>query len=66
MDSITSAVIGNASAADMGTVQGSASVSVLKKALNAQAAGVAQLIASVPQPSLATSGSLGTQLNAFT
>ena len=65
MDSITSAVIGNASAADMGTVQGSASVSVLKKALNAQAASVAQLIASVPQPPLATSGTVGTKLNAF-
>ena len=65
MDSITSALIGNVSAADLGTVRGSASVSVFKKALNAQAAGVAQLIASVPQPPLATSGLVGTQLNAF-
>lgn len=65
MDSIISAVIGNLGAATPGTIEGSASVSVLKKALNAQAAGVAQLIASVPQPPLATSGSVGTRLNAF-
>jgi hypothetical protein len=65
MNSVTNAVIGNASSADAGTVQGSASVSVLRKALNAEAAGVAQLLASLHQPPLATSGSVGTQLNAF-
>ena len=65
MDVIISALTGNASAADLGTVQGSASVSVLRKALNAQAAGVAQLLASAQQPALATSGALGTQLHAI-
>jgi hypothetical protein len=38
-------------------------MSVLKKALSAQSAGVAQLIASLTQPALATSGSLGTHVN---
>ena len=33
--------------------------------MDAQAASAAQLIASLPQPALATSGSLGTQVNTF-
>jgi hypothetical protein len=40
-------------------------VLVLKKALDAQANNAAQLIQSLPQPQLATSGSLGTQVNSF-
>ena len=63
MDSLSVAIVGNASSADLGTVQGAASMSVLKKALSAQSAGVAQLIASLTQPALATSGSLGTHVN---
>jgi hypothetical protein len=65
MDSVTSVVIGNASSADACTVQGAASMSVLRKALNTQAAGAAQLMASLQQPPLATSGSVGTQPNAL-
>jgi hypothetical protein len=37
----------------------------MKKAQSVQAAGVAQLIASLPQPALATSGALGTQVNTY-
>ena len=68
MDSITGATVANASSADLGTVQGSAAVSVLKKALHQQVSSVAQLIQSLPQPPqppLATSGPVGTQVNTF-
>ena len=65
MDSVNSATVTSASSADLSTVQGNASVSVLKKALDVQAAGAAQLIASLPQPALATSGALGTKVNTF-
>jgi hypothetical protein len=64
MDSISSTV-SNASTADLGTVQGVAAVSVMKKALNLQASSVAQLIAALPQPALASSGSVGTQVNTY-
>jgi Putative motility protein len=65
MDSVNSATVTNASSADLSTIKGTASVSVLKKALDAQAAGAAQLIASLPQPALATSGTVGTKVNTF-
>ena len=65
MDSVNSAIVTNASSADLSTVRGAASVSVMKKALDAQAAGVAQLIASLPQTALATSGTVGTKVNTF-
>ncbi len=65
MDSVNSSTVANASSADLSTVQGTAAVSVLKKALDFQATGAAQLIASLPQPVLATSGTVGTNLNTF-
>lgn len=65
MDPVSSAVTHNASSATAGSVQGAAAMLVLKKALNAQAAGVAQLVQALPQPALATSGTLGTQVNTF-
>ena len=65
MDSVSSATVTNASSADLGTIQGSASLSVLKKALDQQVASAAQLIAAVPQPGLATSGSVGTKVNTY-
>ena len=65
MDSVTSATVANVSSADLGTVQGQAAVSVLKKALDLQASSAAQLIESLPQPALATSGPLGTQVNTY-
>ncbi|HNW63114.1 MAG TPA: putative motility protein [Piscinibacter sp.] len=64
MDSISSAVAG-ASAATPGSVQAAASVLVLKKALDMQSSSATQLMASLPQPALATSGTLGTQVNTF-
>ena len=65
MDPINSSTVMNASAADLGSVQGAASVAVLKKSMDQQASAAAQLIAALPQPALATSGSLGTRVNAF-
>lgn len=65
MEAVSSATVVNASAGDPGSVSGAASPLVLKKALNRQASSAAQLIQALPQPALATSGSLGTQVNTF-
>lgn len=65
MDSITGAATAAASSADLGTVQGPAAVSMLKKALTLQASSAAQLIEALPQPGLASSGTIGTQVNHY-
>lgn len=65
MDSVNSAMVMNASAAEMGSVEGAASLMVLKKAMNQQESAAAELIAALPQPPLATSGSLGTRVNTY-
>ena len=65
MDSISGTATAAASSADLGTVQGHAAMSVLKKALNLQASSAAQLIEALPQPALASSGSLGTRVNRY-
>jgi hypothetical protein len=65
MDPVSSATVNNASGADLGSVQGAASVMVLKRALQAQASSAVQLIQALPQPALASSGSLGTQVNTY-
>jgi hypothetical protein len=65
MDAMSLSAVNNASSADLSTVQGNAAVSVMKKAMNLQAASTAQLIQSIPQPALASSGSVGTQVNTF-
>ncbi len=64
MDALAPSAVSNASAANLGTVQGAAAVSVLKKAMDIQASSAAQLIQALPMPALATSGSVGTRLNA--
>ena len=65
MDSVNSLIVANASSASLSNIQGTASMMVLKKALDTQAAGAAQLIDSLPQTSLATSGTVGTRVNTF-
>jgi hypothetical protein len=65
MEALTRATVANASDAKLGTVQGAAAVSVLKKAMDIQASQAAQLIAALPEPALASSGSLGTQVNTY-
>lgn len=60
------ALINNLNASQPGSVQSSAQLMVLKKAMDMQGQGALELLSSVPaQPSLATSGHLGTQLNAY-
>ena len=65
MDPVSSSTVTNASAASPGSVQGAVAVSVLKKSLDQQASMASQLIATLLEPALATSGSLGTQVNTF-
>lgn len=65
MQPVFNATVSNASSAEPGSVQGAAATSVLRQALKAQAASALQLIESLPQASLATSGHLGTQLNTY-
>lgn len=65
MSSVSPAAVSNASNAEPGSVQGTAAVAVLKKALQAQASSAAQLIQALPQPALATSGTLGTRVNTY-
>ncbi|MCV2354859.1 putative motility protein [Paucibacter sp. B2R-40] len=66
MDLSNTALVNNAGSASPGSVQSSAQMMVLKKAINLQGQGVMDLLNSVPpQPALATSGNLGTRLNAY-
>ena len=65
MNPIAGSTVSNASSATPGSVQGAVAVSVLKKALDQQASSAAQLIQALPQPALATSGSIGTQVNTY-
>ena len=61
-----SAAANSASNGDLGTVQGAASVLVLKKALDVQASGAIALLNALPQqPALATEGSVGRNVNTF-
>ena len=46
-------------------MQGQAALSVLKKALDMQASSAALMLQALPQPALATSGTLGTRVNAY-
>lgn len=63
--SSVAAAASSASNSTPGEVGAEASLLVLRKALDAQEAGAAELIAALPQPALATSGSLGRHLNAY-
>lgn len=58
--------VNDASSSAPGSVGNTASLLVLRKAIDAQAAGAAALIAALPQPQpLATEGQLGRHLNTF-
>jgi hypothetical protein len=61
----SSAVVSNVSNASPGTAQGVASVLILRRSMDLQASAAVQLLQALPQPSLATSGTLGTQLNTY-
>ena len=65
MDPISSTSAVAPVTAPAGSVQAAAGTSVMKKAENLQAAAVATLLEGLPQPSLATSGPLGTQVDTY-
>jgi hypothetical protein len=69
MNLANTALVNNAGSASPGSVQSSAQMMVLKKAINLQGQGVLELLGSLPpqpqQPALASSGPLGTRLNAY-
>lgn len=66
MSSVTSATtVNNASSATPGSASSAAALLVLKKSMNLDAANAAALIQALPQPALATSGNLGTQVNTY-
>ncbi|HEY0956062.1 MAG TPA: YjfB family protein [Roseateles sp.] len=61
-----SAATSSASNGTPGTVQSAASMLVLRKALDIQATGAAELLNALPQqPALATEGHLGRHVNTF-
>jgi hypothetical protein len=62
MQAVSSSTVAAASSADPGTVQGAAATLVLRKALDAQQASAAQLIADLPK---APVGNLGTQVDTW-
>lgn len=65
MDSLSAAVINAASSIQQTSAQQQIGIAVLKTAMNVQAAGAVALIQALPQPGLASSGNLGTLVNAF-
>ena len=60
-----SQVVNDVSSARQNSVGEAASTMVLKKALDSQASSTMQLLSSLPQAQLATSGSVGTQVNTW-
>ena len=65
MDTISATAVSQVGNAQPGTINSQAAIMVLRKALDFEAANNTQLIESLPQPTLATAGSLGTRLNLF-
>ncbi|MBC7680812.1 MAG: putative motility protein [Ferruginibacter sp.] len=69
MNIASTAAVQSATSEAQAPASDSLNIRVLKKALDAQALAAKALIESIPQPAaapaLATSGSLGTQLNTF-
>ena len=66
--SLSNSIVSTATAMAGRQTSDAVNVAVLKKAIDIQAAGAAALLQSVapaPQPSLAPSGTLGTQVNTF-
>jgi len=63
--SLTNAIVSTATAQASRATADAVHINVLKKALDVQASAAATLLQALPQPALATSGSLGTQVNTF-
>jgi hypothetical protein len=65
VDSLSAALVSTAQGLQHSAQQQQLSLAVLKTAMNVQAASAAALIQALPQPQLASTGSLGTQLNVY-
>ncbi|MDA8453441.1 YjfB family protein [Acidovorax sp. GBBC 3334] len=63
--SLSQSVVNTATALASQKTSDAVNITVLKKALDIQKSSAAQLLEALPQPQLATSGSLGTQVNTF-
>lgn len=62
---LTNAIVNTATATSQSQTASAVQVHVLKKAMDMQASTAATLLQALPQPPLATSGPLGTQLNTY-
>ncbi len=63
--SLSNAIVNTAVAQAQQETSVAVQTAVLKKALDAQATTAATLLSALPQPPLATSGNVGTQVNTF-
>lgn len=62
---LSNSIVNTATAMASRETSDALNVRVLKKALDIQASSAATLLQALPQPPLATSGTLGTQVNTF-
>ena len=62
---LTSAILQTATAAAQRETADAVQVTVLRKAMDINAAAAVQLIEALPAPQLAASGTLGTQVNTY-
>jgi len=62
---LTQSIVSTASAQASREAADAVQVSVLKKAMDMQETAAATLLATLPQPPLATEGALGTQINTY-
>lgn len=65
MNISSSTAVQAAVAADQANPSDAINILVLKKAINQQASSAMQLLQALPQPPLATEGSVGTKVNTF-
>ena len=62
---LTNRIVNTATALASAKTSDAVNVTVLKKAIDMQEVTTATLLQALPQPQLATSGTLGTQVNTF-
>ena len=62
---LTNSIVSTSTALASRQTSDAINITVLKKALDVQASAAATLLQALPRPALATSGTLGTQVNTF-
>ena len=62
---LTNSIVSTSTALASRQTSDAINITVLKKALDVQASAAATPLQALPQPALATSGTLGTQVNTF-